>query len=371
MPEGSEGGPLRGLQVCYLAGTLERGGAERQLYYALCALRAAGAEPRLLSLTRGEFWEEPIRRLGVEVTWVGGPQSRRARAMAIARELRRRPAAIVQSQHFYTNLYAVAGARASRARDIGAVRSDALSEVRANGRVFGRMSLHLPSLVAANSRQGMENARRLGVPVGRLFMLPNVVDADAFAARAPGADDTVRVIAVGRMGPEKRFDRLLRVIADVRRRVERPIALRIVGDGPLRSALERQVAALGLQGVVTFTGVVADVGALYRDSDLLLLTSDYEGTPNVVLEAMASGLPVVATRVGGVADVLRDGDCGAIVPAGDEAGFIEATTRFVRDDALRERTGTRARALIRDGHALARLQGELGRLYARALGGGA
>lgn len=360
---------LRGLKVCYLAGTLERGGAERQLYYALRALSAAGAEPRLLTLTQGEFWEEPIRRLGVDVVCVGRQRSRRARAMAIARELRRRSAAIVQSQHFYTNLYAVAGARASGGRDIGALRSDALSEVRSNGQILGTMSLRLPSLLAANSRQGVENARRLGVSAERLFMLPNVVDVETFASRIPHDGDTVRVISVGRMGPEKRFDRLLRVIAELRRHVARPIAVRLVGEGPLRPELERQVEALGLQEIVRFTGVVAEVGRLYRESDLLLLTSDYEGTPNVVLEAMACGLPVVASRVGGVADVLRDGECGAIVSADDEAGFVRATIALVSDDALRERMGRRAREVISAGHALPRLQGELGRLYFRALAG--
>src|SRR6266403_5610096 len=93
------------LKICFLAGTLEHGGAERQLFYMLRALCRRGAAPRLLSLDRGEFWEEPIRSLGVPVTWVGQQQSRLARLVRILRELRANPPDVLQSQHFFANGY--------------------------------------------------------------------------------------------------------------------------------------------------------------------------------------------------------------------------------------------------------------------------
>ena len=86
------------LKICFLAGTLGQGGAERQLFYLLKSLRECGAQPRLLSLTEGEYWEAAIRRLGVPVTWVGQPEGRMQRAWRIINELRRHPADIIQSQ---------------------------------------------------------------------------------------------------------------------------------------------------------------------------------------------------------------------------------------------------------------------------------
>src|SRR5262245_17804632 len=95
---------LSRLKLCFLAGTLEQGGAERQLYYILEALCQAGANPRLLSLDQGGFWEPKLQELGVRVTWVGAG-SRWQRLLRIVKELRKDCPDILQSQHFYTNAY--------------------------------------------------------------------------------------------------------------------------------------------------------------------------------------------------------------------------------------------------------------------------
>ncbi len=95
---------LEDLRVAFIVGTLGQGGAERQLYYILEALRASGARPRVLCLTHGEFWEDRIRALGVDVRWVGMSSSRLARLRAIVLDIRREPVAVIQSQHFYTNV---------------------------------------------------------------------------------------------------------------------------------------------------------------------------------------------------------------------------------------------------------------------------
>src|SRR5689334_13233971 len=95
---------LSQLRICFLAGTLGQGGAERQLFYLLKTLREQGASLLLLSLTRGEFWEAAIAELGVEVRWVGQHNSRLARLGRIIREVRAFRPHVLQSQHFYTNL---------------------------------------------------------------------------------------------------------------------------------------------------------------------------------------------------------------------------------------------------------------------------
>src|SRR5262249_2475156 len=140
------------LRVCFLAGTLGQGGAEQQLFYLLKTLRGQGATVRLLSLMRGEFWEAPIAEFGVEVRWVGQSDSRLARLGRIIREARAFRPQILQSQHFYTNLYAAAAGRALGVREIGALRCDGSSEVAEHGRALGKLSLRWPRLIAANSR---------------------------------------------------------------------------------------------------------------------------------------------------------------------------------------------------------------------------
>src|SRR5213593_4389041 len=132
---------LAGMKVSFVAGTLGQGGAERQLFYMVKALVETGARPRVLCLTRGEFWEERITSLGVPVTWVGERPSRLARTRAIVAELKRERPDILQSQHFYTNLYVVAAARVLGVREIGAIRCNAAWEVSDLGDTLGRLSL--------------------------------------------------------------------------------------------------------------------------------------------------------------------------------------------------------------------------------------
>ena len=113
----------------------------------------------------------------------------------------------------------------------------------------------------------------------------------------------------------------------------RDVSLTLVGDGPLRGALEERARELGISERVRFAGRRTDTAAFYRDCDLFVLLSDYEGMPMSIIEAMASGLPVVATRAGGVAELVDDGVNGALVEA-DAAAAAGAIAAICDDPAL-------------------------------------
>jgi glycosyltransferase involved in cell wall biosynthesis len=356
---------LAGLKVCFIAGTLGQGGAERQLYYMVRALRQHGAEPRVLCLTNGEYWQDRIEALGIPVKWVGQSHSRVLRLRAILRELRREPADVLQSQHFYTNIYVAAAARILDVREVGALRSNAIDEIGANRGFLGRLSLLGPRTVAANSRTGIENAVALGMSRNRLHFLPNVVDTSQFESFADESrGGPLRILTVGRMVRQKRFDRFVRVVAAVRNRTDIPIQSVLVGDGPLRARLLKQASALGLgRDDLEFVGPEADTVPHYRTADVLVLTSDWEGTPNVILEAMASGLPVVATRVGGVSDIVLDGRTGYLVDPWDENGFVDAIVDLAENPQRRQAYGRAGREFVMSRHALSRIGVELNQLY--------
>jgi glycosyltransferase involved in cell wall biosynthesis len=360
---------LARLHVSFLAGTLGQGGAERQLYYILRTLRDRGAKVRLLSLSRGEFWEERIRALGIPVVWVGQSSARFVRLFRVLAALRDDPPDVLQSQHFYTNLYAAAAARWLGVPSVGAMRNRLAWDMQNVGRLGG-LALRFPELVAANSLTAIDEAEALGVASDQVHYLPNVVDTDRFSPAGSGGSDEGRVTlaAVGRLARQKRFDRFLDVVAGLRGQTDVPVRAEIVGDGPQRSRLERYADRLDLRpdGVV-FRGRVPDAVPVYRESDVLLLTSDWEGTPNVVLEAMACGLPVVAARVGNVPRVIEDGRTGFLVAPEDVAGMIDVTRRLVHDPHLRRRVGVQARAYVLEHHALTRLPAYLVDLYDKVL----
>jgi len=361
---------LRGKRVVLMAGTLAQGGAERQLFYIAQALKEAGAEPYVLCLTHGEFWEGRIRQLGVRVIWVGQIGSRLwriARIMNVA--FRIRPA-VVQSQHFYVNVYTGLVGRLIGAPMVGAVRNDGAWEKRCHGRLTWKILVGLPKLLACNSVRALRNLREMGVSARRLFYLPNAIDASYFKrARGRERGNTFTVVGVGRLARQKRIDRWLRVVAAVRDRADCPVRGIIAGDGPLRDELARQASALGLlPGCVEFWGAVSDVRRVYEEGDLLLLTSDWEGTPNVVLEAMASGLPVVGTDVGDVPYLVRDGETGYVVELTNEEGLVNGVLRLIADGPGRQSMGTRAREVVKARYDVRLLPERLAQLYTRLWG---
>ena len=354
---------LEGLRVAFVVGTLGQGGAERQLYYALKALVAEGAVPTVLTLTGGEYWEGPIGALGVPIVFVGGSRNRAARVWAIYRAIRRTRPLVVQSFHFYTNLYAAVAGRAAGVPTLGALRSDGANELRTIGATMARWSLHAPHLIAANSPIAIANVVAAGYTTP-IALLRNAIDTSHFTFTPTGPSPAIRVAAIGRLGPEKRFDRLLRVLSRVAA-VHPALEARIAGDGPLRAALADQAHALGLDAKVTFMGPVDDIRPLLQWSTCITLTSDYEGTPNVLLEAMATGRPIVATRVGGVPGLVEDGATGLLVAADDEQALAEAILRVHHSPELAARLAASGRQYVVDHHSLATLGRSLLALYSR------
>ena len=224
-------------KIVFIVGTLSQGGAERQLFYMLRTLREQGNTPTVLCLTEGEFWEPRIRALGIPVLWVGQSGSRLARLRKIIGEVRRLAPDIVQSSHFYTNLYAAIAGRVAGASSVGAMRNDCISEVRATGRVLGMASLKSPALLAGNSPGGIRAALSLGVAEERLFFLPNVVDTSLFPPSRREPREPVVILAAGRLVEQKRLDRFVAAVARLRQHRGGAVKGLIVGEGELLPAL--------------------------------------------------------------------------------------------------------------------------------------
>jgi len=184
----------------------------------------------------------------------------------------------------------------------------------------------------------------------------------AFRAMWGLPPDAPLVGIVGRLAPIKNHALFLEAAARVREAV--PAArFVIVGDGETRAEVEAQIARLGLAGAVTLTGWQRDLTPVYSDLDVLVISSNNEGTPVAVIEALAGGCPVVATAVGGVPALLEDGQFGALVPPEDPAalaGAIVATLRTPPDTR-------RAQAAMLERYSIDRLSRDLAGLYRELL----
>lgn len=357
------------LKVCFLAGTLGRGGAERQLVYMLRALKAAGVETRVLCLTKGEPLEEEIRAMGIRVTWVGASRWRPIRLYRVIKELRREPAHIVQSAHFYTNLYVAVAARLLGIESIGAVRNDLTSELKCHG-LMGWGQLHLTGNLITNSELARRRAIHEGIKLEHIEVVPNVVDVNGANGLANGnGNGAIRILFAARLTTQKRPDRFLRALQKIaERRPDLNFRGMIVGDGPLRPRLEELADSLGLRPkYVEFLGELADLKPAYEKSDLVVLTSDWEGTPNVLLEAMSCGLPVVATNVGGVAELVRNGESGLLVETDDADSVANSVIALIENPQLRTSMGASGRQVALEKHSPQRLAERLITVYEKAL----
>jgi glycosyltransferase involved in cell wall biosynthesis len=359
------------LRICFLAGTLGRGGAERQLVYMIRALVRAGVSVRVLSLTRGEAYEQEIRDLGVEVAFCGASGNKAARAVAIVRELRREPADIVQCAQLFVNLYAAAGARACGAIEIGAVRTDLSRDLVGAWWLLGRISLRVPRFLIANSRAGVRAAQRFAGSPERVLLLENVLDTEKFHPPLGRRDRSgpVRVLFMGRLVPQKRADRFLRAFAQLERRHPGAAEAWIAGAGYLRAELERYASSLGLTSSVRFLGEQADAAELLRQVDLVVMTSDWEGQPNSLIEAMGTGLPVLSTRMGAVDEIVPS-EAGVVVPVDDEQLLADKLCVLVGDRTLREELGKRGLAHVRRELSVAALEPRLLATYEQVLSRG-
>jgi glycosyltransferase involved in cell wall biosynthesis len=203
------------------------------------------------------------------------------------------------------------------------------------------MFRHVDAVIAP-TRQMSELLRGLGVPVARLHVIPNGIELSGRdrPARAPSRG-TVRLLYLGRLSREKDPANLLRALHLLRLKGLAVEAI-LAGEGPERPVLERLCADLGLEEVARLPGFVADVVSLFAQADILVSPSQTECMPNSILEAMWAGTPVVATRVGGVDEMIRHGQEGLLCRASDPEDLAGAIHRLATDKALQHRLAASA-----------------------------
>jgi glycosyltransferase involved in cell wall biosynthesis len=287
---------------------------------------------------------------------------------ALVRYMRRERIGLVHSFDFYSNVVGVLAARLAGVpaviasqRDLGDLRP------RPQARVHSLM-LRLADRVLVNSEAVAGRLRRHRALAGRIVVIPNGVDLVRFSP-APGSTRRAAGITVGTLAnlrPEKGLADLVSAAALVR---EACGGLRLViwGEGALRRDLERQIRELGLDGTVELPGSTTDPEGALRRLDIFVLPSLSEACSNGLLEAIATGLPIVATSVGGNASLVEDAVTGFLVPPADPAALAKAIIRLIQDPALATELATRGRERLRASFGIDRTVARIETLYNEAL----
>lgn len=316
---------------------LREGGAERSLARLLNGIVARGVSTDLVVVSRkGRFHEE----LDTRVRVVELPQRRTVSAvLGLKRYIETsRPKALISAMS-HTNVAAiVANELAGRRTRVVVVEHNQISMNRALKRGLVRAAYRLvpwvyprADLVAAVSADVRDDlAAATGIPAERIAVLHNPVVTSALAGLAAAdpqhawltGDGPPVVLGIGRLVRQKNFALLIRAFATVRAR--RPARLIILGEGELRAELEALVRELGIAGDVDMPGFDANPFRFMRRAGVYVLSSDWEGLPTALIEALAFGNPVVSTDCAGAGEILLDGSIGAITPRGDADALAAA-----------------------------------------------
>jgi glycosyltransferase involved in cell wall biosynthesis len=347
--------------ILYVIGQLKAGGFERQLYYILRTIDRGRYRPEIVvwRFRDDDTYVSHVRKLGIRLHSFPLNLSGIAKTLALRRLVFRLKPQIIHSYSFYTNFAAWWAAWGTRTIAIGSSRSQLTYEKKSCGLILGNLSARWPRDQIYNSFSAANTAPPSCTPFvpKHVVVVRNSVDLDAFRMAPFPCGSAVRIIGLGSLLPVKRWDRLLNVAARI---VERRLdfVIEIVGDGPLKTSLRRQAEALGIADRVRFVGYKADVAALLACSSFLAHTSDTEGCPNVILEAMACGRAVVAMDTGDVSSLIDDGKTGFVIRPEDSDAFLDRLVKLITDPDLRRRMGEAGRIKAEREFSLGRLISE-------------
>jgi len=348
------------------------GGAEVMIADLIENLRTE-YEFHACSFEGGGALETRLRHLGVQVWSLNKKQGfDPAVVWRLIRGIRKSRIDLLHTHNFYTWLYgAIARLFVPRCRHLHTQHSYV---VRQGGMGWPlRYLLGRTDIIVSVSNEVRARLQHLGIPDRSPdgHVVHNGIDTHVFTPssrqrRLSGKHGAklVRLICVGRLVPIKNHELLLRGIQKINRSL--PYELVIVGDGPLRSRLESLARDLGLGGKVHFFGERKGVGGLLQESDIFVLSSKSEGLSIAILEAMATGLPVVATDVGGNPSLVREAETGFLVQGKPEE-LAQALQRLISDPLLRRKYGMAGRRRVEEMFSVKRMAEKYRALYTSLL----
>jgi len=329
----------------YVIGELRPGGSERQLYYLLKSMnrRLYHPEVAVWDFREADHYVAKIRALGIPVHSLA-KLSKVNKLRTLRKMVRQLKPDIVHSYSFHTNFAAFYAALGTRSIAIGGVRSDLEWARRECGPLLGRLSARWPHRQIFNSAAAVGTKHRLDASFGRRqrFVIRNGLDMESFQQVPMAETGKVHIVGIGSLFPVKRWDRVISAALALQRE-GLDFSIKVAGDGPLRDSLKQQSDLLGVGAHVDFIGNRTDVATLLGEASFLVHTSDNEGCPNAVMEAMACGRAVVATDVGDVSALIENGKTGIVVPRGNDVALVQAMANLIEDRQLCLRMGQAGR----------------------------
>lgn len=354
MPQDDRAPPGRSLSILHVDAERGYSGGEVQVFLLLEGLRARGHR-NVLAAPPGSRAEAEARARGFETCPVPMTSDLDLRSVVVLRRALARLAPDLV--HLHTGRATWLGGLAAWRAGVPAITTRRMDRRVRPGPRTGLIYGTLVRRAAAISPAVAECLRAGGVDSARIVLIPSTIDParvrpargrDVVRGELGAGPRDVVLVSLAALHARKGLDVLVDALAELARRGCTPHAW-LAGEGEERGALERRISERGLADRVRLLGRREDVGDLLAGADLFVLPAHREGLGVAALEAMAAGRPVVATRVGGLADAVVEGRTGLLVPPGDAAALAAAIERLVEDRALRERLGAAGPSRVAEG----------------------
>jgi glycosyltransferase involved in cell wall biosynthesis len=353
------------VDVVLLLTSFAIGGTERQMVELAKRLDPSRFRAHVACFhRRGRLLDDMPSRIPIREFPVRGFANPAAvvRLIAFAAWCRSINAAIVHTCDLYANIFGLPGAALAGVPVRIANRREILTGDKSRAQLRAqRLAYRAAHAVVANSSAARDQLEREGVPASRLRLIANGLDTGRFVPAEPRRNIR-RILMVANLRAEKGHDTLLAAAPRILARYP-DASFTFVGDGPRREALETLTRALGVTGSVHFMGESHDVASILQRHDLFVLPSRSEAFPNALIEAMATALPVVATDVGGIPEVVRPGVNGQLVPPDDIDALAEAVLALMDDPAAAAALGRAARADVERHYTIDRMVERFEQLY--------
>lgn len=353
------------IRVLHIALQIETGGMEKLLVeFARCANRNQ-YDLRFLSIERCRSIADEILAQGWPIeTLAERPGLRPRLVLRLAKIFREVRPDIVHTHNTKPLIYAGPAARMAGVRRIVHTRHGQRFGASRSETTLFRLASYTADRIVTVSHDSARLSRDEGIASNKITTIWNGINVERFNYLGPQIAGPA--IMVGRLSPEKDVESLIRAVAIITRE-EPSFRLQIAGDGERMPDLRRLAADLGVEGAVRFLGEVQDIPALLARASLFVLSSLTEGISLTLLEAMARGLPVVATRVGGNTEVVSEGQTGLLVSAQSPPELAAAMLSLYRDPAARRSMGKAGRSRVELHFEVRRMVAEYERLYLRLL----
>lgn len=350
------------LRIVHVSRGLDTGGQERLLVEFARHADRSRFHLHFLSLSPPGVLADALTNLGWPVTAIVSPEGLRPRLiLKLARFFRRERFDIV---HTHDDRPLIYGAPAARLAGVGRLlhthHHGPMPNVGPRQLLLVRLASHFTGRFVCVSNDSARYMVRNGVPKRKIVVLRNGIDLERFPYQGP--DPAGPAVCVARLSPEKDIANLLRAAALLVSRSP-DFRLEIAGDGPLRDDLHRLAAELNLGPTVCFLGEVRDIPPLLARARLFVLPSQTEGISLTILEAMARGLPVIASRVGGNPEVVLPDETGFMPLAKDPAALAAGLEKVWTDPSLGHRFGAAGRRRVEEHFDVRRMVRRYERLY--------